>query len=242
MCCVGSSDVVSVVIPCLNEADRIEQAVKSALSQPTHAQVEVIVVDGQSTDKTVPLAKKHGIKVLSCKPSRSNQMNLGADHARGKLLLFLHADCSLPDRYVEAIQATRSRSSPKCRWGAFETIKLDVPGWQSSFLQATVRLRSGLLHFPYGDQAIFVEKDLFRSIGGFKQMPLLEDVDLVCRLRKLGPPALVRQPITTSARRWQRLGLFQTTLMNQGILLGWKLGISPQVLANWYHCTRREKD
>ncbi|KAK9867715.1 hypothetical protein WJX84_009981 [Apatococcus fuscideae] len=226
---------ISVIIPCLNEADHIDKALQSVLAQPSGAQPEVLVVDGQSQDATVALARAHGVKVLSSKPSRSRQMNVGAEAASCELLLFLHADCILPERYFEAIQTTRSLKRQRSSWGAFETIRLDAPGWQSSFLQATVRLRSRFLHLPYGDQAIFVERDLFRRVGSYKQMPLLEDVDLVCRLRKHGPPALVQKCITTSARRWQRLGLLQTTLLNQGVLLGWRLGVDVQVLAKWYH-------
>ncbi|EIE21367.1 hypothetical protein COCSUDRAFT_66848 [Coccomyxa subellipsoidea C-169] len=139
-------------------------------------------------------------------------------------------------RITRAFEQYSERTGKSGVWGCFSTIQLDKFGVRSALLQATVALRTRLLHMPYGDQAIFVRGHAFREIGGFKELPLLEDVDLVRRLRaRYGAPVIVPGAVMTSARRWDRLGFVTTTLLNQAILAAWAVGTPPDVLASWYY-------
>ncbi|CAL8463187.1 g2721 [Coccomyxa elongata] len=236
-----------VVIPCLNEEGQVANAVKSALQRGQTAlkSVSAVVVDGGSTDGTVKAAQRAGAEVLHSKRGRGPQMNCGAGGARDdQLLLFLHADSQLPVRYgasiSEAFERYSARMARHGQWGCFSTIQLDKPGLRSALLRATVSLRTRLLHLPYGDQAIFVRGQAFREIGGYKEVPLMEDVDLVRRLRtRFGAPVIVPGAVVTSSRRWDRLGFVRTTLLNQAIMAAWAMGTPPETLASWYYGARQ---
>lgn len=226
-----------------NEEAHIAQTVKSALPDCR----DVIVVDGGSTDATVRRARKAGARVVASAKGRARQMNAGAGTARGDVLLFLHADTTLPPGFGAMIRqrlqpcaAGAQQAAPL--WGAFCSIQ--AAGLQplaARLLRAGVELRTRLLHRPYGDQGIFVEAATFRSVGGYRsELHLLEDVDLVARLRRrAGPPALLPAALSTSGRRWLALGLLRTTLVNQAVLLGSALGVDARTLADWYEATGR---
>jgi len=234
---------LSVVIPALNEEATIEAAVSSALhSQPLENPAwvsEVLVVDGGSLDNTVSRAKLSGAKVLVALPGRASQMNVGWQQAKGGCILFLHADSRLPPDYRSMVQkaAEHSLKSSRCApvWGCFETINADAGSrLESAILKHTVRARTWLRHMPYGDQAIFVRADVLRQLGGFKEIPIMEDYELVTRLRKHGRPAIIPHAITTSGRRWRSVGFLQTTLINQAMVVAFHCGVPMKTLVQWY--------
>ncbi len=219
---------VSAIIPALNEAaclpallDRLRAA----------ASVETIVVDGGSRDGTPDIARARGAVVLSSAPGRGRQMNAGPAAATGSILLFLHADTVPPDGFDRI--ACRVLAVPGTACGVFR-LRVGAPSAAFRLLEGLVQVRSRLLGLPYGDQALFVRADIFRRAGGFPEIPILEDVALVRRLRRLGRVAVVPQAVVTSPRRWEALGIARTTLVNQGILVAGALGISPTRLAGWY--------
>ncbi len=222
---------LSIIIPTLDEAGFIAGTLASI---PKGAGLEVIVVDGGSRDDTPAIAQSLGALVLSSSPGRARQMNLGAATSKGDILLFLHADTRLPESFSELIR--RSFGMARVVAGAFR-LELAPPIKGSAFIERMANLRAEKLKLPYGDQAIFVSAKIFKELGGYNEIPLLEDVDLVRRLRKVGRLAVVPVPVVTSSRRWQKLGVWRTTWINQLILIGFFLGIPPRILARWYYRT-----
>jgi hypothetical protein len=218
---------ISVIVPAINEAQSIAQAMRSACAAPD---VEVIVVDGGSHDETPKIARAMGARVVSAPAGRARQMNVGAASARGSVLLFLHADTSLPvgfQAHVYDILAQPSASA-----GAFH-LRIAAPGRSFRWIERFVQFRSTVLQFPYGDQAIFVRAETFRQVGGFPDWPIMEDYELVRRLRRIGRIAIVPMPVTTSARRWLANGVWRTTLANQACIVARYLGVSLERLAGW---------
>jgi uncharacterized protein len=228
--------ILSVIIPALNEAAHISSTLNRI---PKSAEVEVILVDGASRDATRELAVSWGARVLSSTRGRARQMNKGADQAKGEFLLFLHADTLLPDRFLNYVVQTLSL--PGVSAGAFR-LKLDpiLPGLQ--LIEHLANWRAQTRQLPYGDQAIFIRTDRFRDIGGFTEMPFMEDVDLIRRLRRQGRIAIAPVPVITSSRRWLNSGVWKTTLKNQIALAGYWSGISPTRLARWYHKGRKSDE
>ena len=220
---------ISIIIPTLNEAEKLPLTFESILGELSG---EIIVVDGGSQDETIKIARKFDSKVIeSSVQNRAYQMNLGAEVATGEILLFLHADTRLPVGYAEKI--ITALSMPKTVAGAFA---LGIDGEQFSFrlIEKTVNWRSRFLGLPYGDQGIFLPTKLFREIGGFVNIPIMEDFNLIQRLKRRGDIHLIPDKVITSSRRWQKLGIYRTTLTNQCIVLGYYFGVSPEILAGWY--------
>ncbi len=225
---------ISVIIPTLNEAENIEAAIHSAHDED----VEVIVVDAGSSDSTAKKATAAGARVTESLNSRAFQQNRGAALALGRVLLFLHADTLLPHGYVGHI--FEAMMDPKTVGGAFR-FKTDL---DSSFMKATelmANIRSRYLKLPYGDQALFVRKSSFESLGGFPEVPIAEDFYFVRRLRSHGRLQIVPADAVTSARRWQTLGPLRTMLINWLIVIGCYLGVSHRVLASLYKVPRRDQ-
>jgi uncharacterized protein len=219
---------ISIIIPVLNEAAHIAATldiIQSAVN------IETIVVDGGSSDDTIAIAKAFPIDMVCANPGRALQMNAGAAIATGDILLFLHGDSLLPPRFETAIQALMTQ--PEVIAGAFE-LQIAAPDPGLRWVEKLVNWRSRHLQLPYGDQAIFLRAKTFHQLGGFPEQPIMEDFELVCRLQKLGRVAIVPAPVLTSARRWQKLGIGKTTLINQCIICAYRLGISPHRLAHWY--------
>ncbi|MBU4034571.1 MAG: TIGR04283 family arsenosugar biosynthesis glycosyltransferase [Proteobacteria bacterium] len=219
---------ISIIIPTLNEAACIGQTVAELVEQPG---VEVIVSDGGSSDQTVTLATVAGARVIQAPLGRGNQQNVGAQAAQGRVLLFLHADTRLPEGFVPEICETLDKQGIVA--GTFR-FGVDATGWRFRLLEQFTNWRASWFGLPYGDQGLFLAAARFQAMGGFREIPLLEDLDLVLRLRKKGRLALLTTPALTSSRRWQRLGFVRTTVVNQMILLGFFFGISPDRLARWY--------
>jgi uncharacterized protein len=222
------SRTVSVIIPTLNEAEHLPLTLKHAR---TNGPVEIIVADGGSRDETLRLAQSHAAVIVNNATGRARQMNEGAAVARGETLMFLHADTLLPAGYCEAVLAALRR--PDIVGGAFRfKIRDPFPGrW---LVENTTNLRSRLWRMPYGDQALFVRRWAFGKLGGFPDLPIMEDYEFVRRLRRLGKLALLEAPVLTSARRWQRLGFLRTTLINRLVILGYHCGVSPTKLVALY--------
>ncbi len=219
---------ISIVIPALNEAENLPCALETA---QTATNVEVVVVDGGSSDATTAVAADGGARVVASEPGRSHQQNQGAIAASGPILLFLHADTRLPAGFDQIVRQTLAQ--PGVVAGAFE-LRIDGAGPGLRWVEWGVNLRSRSLQLPYGDQAIFLTAAVFRRLGGFPDLPMMEDFELVRRLRRQGKVAIAPAAVVTSDRRWRRLGILRTTLANQAMVAGYLLGIDPHRLAQWY--------
>ncbi len=219
---------LSIIIPALNEAHNLPQTLANL---PAAAETEVIVVDGGSADQTVAVAKGLGVRVIGSAPGRSRQLNGGAAAAKGDIVLFLHADTRLPDRFDQAIRETLAQ--PGVVAGAFR-LAIDGPGWGLRWVEWGVNVRSRLLQMPYGDQGIFLRAEVFDKMEGFPDLPMMEDFELVRRLRQMGRVAIAPRAVVTSDRRWRTLGILRTTLANQAMIAGYLLGVDPKKLARWY--------
>ncbi len=228
---------ISIIIPTLNEALSIAQTLahlKTAHTVEGHT-VEIILVDGGSQDQTVAIAqtlKDLPIKILSTPPGRAHQMNQGARMATGDILLFLHADTQLPNRFDLLIR--QALADPKRLAGAFALqIDAKLPGLR--LVEWLANWRSRLLSMPYGDQGIFIRTEIFHQLGGFPEQPIMEDYELMWRLKQQGKPiTIIAAAALTSGRRWQRFGVVKTTVINQAIILAYRCGIPPQRLVQWY--------
>ena len=220
---------ISIIIPAINEANNIAKTIESI---GPGDKKEIIVVDGGSIDDTVSIAISLGARVITGTPPRSRQMNQGADQATGDVLVFLHADTRLPEKFENVI--FNSFKQPKMVAGAFE-LRMDshTPGLR--LIERLANWRSRYLKMPYGDQAIFLSTKLFHELGGFSDIPIMEDFELIRRLQKKGSIIILPVPVFTSARRWQNFGILKTTLINQLVIAAYVMGIAPEVIARWYN-------
>jgi len=219
---------LSIIIPVLNEAKNIIATLHSTACDDS---VERVVVDGGSGDDTVLLARHAGAKVVLSPPGRARQLNRGAAEARGEVFLFLHGDTRLPHEYARFVRETMTRVDIVA--GAFR-LAIDAPQRRFKWVAGAANLRSRFMQLPYGDQAIFLRADLFRELGGFPEVAVMEDFYLVQLLRRQGRIHLLDQQVLTSARRWLRLGVFRTTIINQVMVLGFLLGFPLDILAKFY--------
>jgi rSAM/selenodomain-associated transferase 2 len=219
---------VSVIVPALNESLRIARAINSAFSAGAH---EVIVVDGGSMDDTLQRAEQAGALVRSSPPGRAVQQNAGAALARGNVLLFLHADNWLGSETIQQIkQHCRSRTRVA---GAFRQ-SIDAVGMSYRVLERGNALRASWFGRPYGDQGIFVDRQLFVEVGCFAEVPLMEDLLIMQQIRHHVRPTLLAGPIHVDARRWQQGGIVRQTLRNWSLLGAHTFGCSPARLARFY--------
>jgi rSAM/selenodomain-associated transferase 2 len=223
---------ISIIIPTYNEASRIQATLKTCL--PT-AGIETIVVDGGSDDGTAEIAAALGTKVFSSQKGRGRQMNLAAQRASGEILLFLHADTHLPEGFAHKVAV--ALENPDIAGGAFR-LRIDGNALSFRLIELGVLLRSRILKAPYGDQALFVRSETFERLNGFKEMPILEDLDLVRRLRKMGRLTILDACVVTSARRWNEVGRLRTTLINQIVVFAYLVGRSPEHIAAFYRGER----
>jgi rSAM/selenodomain-associated transferase 2 len=227
---------LSVILPVLDEAAHVEAAVGHlcALSPSP----EIVVVDGGSTDGTPALARAAGADaVLAAPRGRARQMNAGAAAAAGEVLCFLHADVRLPAGAPRLIDA--ALADPAAPGGAFRTWHVPEGPWPRPLapLLHLADLRSRYARLPYGDQALFVRRAAFEAVGGFPDIPLMEDLAFSRRLRRLGPLARVPASVTVSARRFQQGPVRYTVLVNTFPVL-YYLGVPPAALARLYHHVR----
>jgi len=224
---------ISVVVPVWNEGAGLTATLARLASRDDLA--EIIVVDGGSDDgSTVALPADPRLKLINASRGRALQMNAGAAVASGDVFLFLHADTRLPPEAVRDITETLARGK---RWGRLD-VRLDAPQLPFRVIETAMNLRSRLTGIATGDQAIFVTRELFESVGGYAPLPLMEDVDLSRRLKKLARPACLRGRVTTSARRWQQHGILRTVLRMWALRLAFFLGADPARLARRYPVAR----
>jgi len=228
---------VALVVPVLNEAALLHELLPrlSRLAQDA----ELVVVDGGSTDGSYEAVSTHaatsGYRVLRSPRGRAQQMNAGARATKAPTLLFLHADTDLPD---DAIASVERAATGSFVGGSFK-LRLMTQDPRLKLAQAIINLRSRLMPSATGDQAIFVCRDAFERIGGFLEIALCEDLDLISRLRTLGRLALIDGYAETSARRWQEGGVNRTIVLMWLLRVGCHVGIDPQTLKRWYTDARR---
>ncbi len=217
---------LSIIIPTLNEGGRLA-ATLGALPEG----VEVVVADGGSRDATQAIAREHNALLVISGPGRARQMNNGARAAGGEMLLFLHADTLLPEDFQGEVEDCLGRDGAVA--GAF---RLQLVGEKKGLglIAWGANLRSRILQRPYGDQALFMGRKVFFEVGGFPDVALMEDYMLVSALRQRGGVVLSEKSVQSSGRRWQSQGLIRTTLVNQLVVGGFLLGLSPDFLAQIY--------
>lgn len=224
------------MIPALDEAGRIQPAIRSALAAPG---VDVLVVDGGSRDATREAAREAGARVMGSKPGRARQLQVGVEATASDAIVLLHADTRLPAGWVEAVRGALSEPSVVGGAFAFEFDAGSAPlGWPTrallGFVAWGVRLRLRFLKLPYGDQALFARRDVLEEIGGVPQVPILEDLDLVKALQARGELSLLGEAVTTSPRRYLARGVLRTMLRNWAALAAWRLRVPRDSLARWY--------
>jgi rSAM/selenodomain-associated transferase 2 len=222
---------LTIVMPCLDEGAGIA-AVLAALQPYRAAGHEVIVVDGGSRDGTPEAARPLVDRVLVASRGRAVQMNAGAAAASGDVLLFLHADTRLPsaaDRLI--LDGLRGRGRP---WGRFD-VRLSGPAPMLRVVERLMNIRSRLSGIATGDQAIFVTRQAFEAVGRYPEIPLMEDIALSKRLKRIGRPLCLRERVVTSSRRWEQAGVWRTILFMWRLRLAYFLGADPSALARRYY-------
>ena len=220
---------ISIIMPALDEAPQIAERLKSLQAMRAKG-VELIVVDGGSVDGTAAVAAPLADRVLAAPRGRATQMNAGAAASRGRVLLFLHADTTLPETAVQAVLAAVDAGAS---WGRFD-VRI---GGQHPLLRIIERMmnwRSRVTGIATGDQAIFVRREVFASVGSYADLPLMEDIALSTVLRRLAPPACLRETVVTSGRRWEQHGVLRTMLLMWWLRAAFFLGADPERLALRY--------
>lgn len=220
---------ISIIIPVLNEEinlSRISGHLQS-IRQQGH---EIIIVDGGSVDNTLAISYEVTDKVIVSKAGRALQMNSGASVASGDVLLFLHADTLLPTNAVQIISDSFQR---KNYWGRFD-VRLSSSKYVYRLIERLMNLRSCLTSIATGDQAIFVEKNLFNRVGSYPEIALMEDVEISRQLKKISKPVCLKQKVITSSRRWETNGIVATVLLMWKLRLYYFFGVSPEKLSQLY--------
>lgn len=224
---------LSLILPVLDEATTLE-ATLAALAPLCQRGVEVIVVDGGSRDASPALAEPHCSRVLHAPAGRARQMNHGAAAARGAILLFLHADTRLPEG--ADVLVTDALATGRC-WGRFN-IRLEGRSRLLPVIARAMNLRSRLTGIATGDQALFMTREAFDAVGGFPDQPLMEDIEMSRRLKRLSPPACLRQRVTSSGRRWDSEGPWRTLWRMWRLRWRYWRGAAPETLAREYRHVR----
>jgi rSAM/selenodomain-associated transferase 2 len=216
---------VSVVIPALEEAERIGATIDAAFAAGA---AEVIVVDGGSTDATVAIAEARGAHVLTGDRVRARQLNRGAEIARHVVVLFLHADTLLPHGAADAVERALDAGFV---FGGFRVAFAEPRLRHVAFM---INLRTRMTRAPWGDQAQFAHRETFLRAGGYADLPIMEDYELARRMKREGRVALLPLTVITSGRRFIRKGVLRTTALNWLIIASFHSGVSPTRLARWY--------
>jgi len=221
---------LAIVIPVLNEGERLRAALHEL--QPFRQRgARVVVVDGGSSDDTLLIAQDHADLALVAPRGRAAQMNAGAAACPAQMLLFLHADTRLP---ADADALVQRATHATHGWGRFD-VRIDSPALLLRFVSGAMNLRSRWTGIATGDQAMFVRHDLFSAVGGFADIPLMEDIALSKALKKKhGPPACLAERVSTSARRWEQHGVWRTIWLMWRLRAAYFLGADPARLAVAY--------
>ena len=222
----------SFIIPVWNEGTIITRTIEHIWCLYAPGGAEIIIVDGDPEGKTIDVAPHMGVKTAISEKGRGTQMNLGAALAAGEILVFLHADTTLPPDALELIEAAMRDTS--CTAGAFD-LAIDSERPVFRLIEKAASLRSRVTRIPYGDQAIFMRRIDFRDLGGFKNIPIMEDVEIMRRIKKRGGNiCIIDRAVRTSSRRWEREGIIYTTLRNWLLLTLYLSGVKPEKLVRFY--------
>ncbi len=222
------------MVPVLDDADQLARLLAT---QSRHPFVEMLVVDGGYDARLDHLAgPRPDVRVIRAPRGRASQMNAGAACALGDWLLFLHADCRLPPGWVEALLAAPAEAT-----GGWFRFALDSRAWQARVIERGVAWRVRWLRLPYGDQGLFVRREVFIRLGGYPLQPLMEDVAFAHRLVREGPVWELDLALVTSARRWERDGWWRRSARNLVLVTFYALGVAPDWLARAYEGARRTR-
>lgn len=229
---VNMADKFSIIIPVFGEGDIINGAIAAINSLAQLESLEIIVVDGNPNKSTIKEIKNAEIIKINCSKGRGNQLNCGAAKATGEILVFLHADTRLPVSALEQI-STALRDN-RCVGGAFN-LGIDADSFAFRMIEKMASWRSRLTRIPYGDQAIFIRADYFLLLGGFRDIPIMEDVELMQRIKKRkGKIKIISERVLTSPRRWETEGIVFCTLRNWLLIFLFLLGVKPAKLSRFY--------
>jgi rSAM/selenodomain-associated transferase 2 len=224
--------MISIIIPVLKEAHTIVTTLK-ALQTWRERGHQIIVVDGESQDDIAKLAQPLADKILITSPGRARQMNTGAEHAQGEVLLFLHADTQLPTHADRIIMDGLKTS--QLQWGHFD-VRLSGNHFVLRLVETLMNFRSRLTSIATGDQCIFVKRSLFKQLGEYPDIPLMEDIALCKRLKKFAAkPLNLSHRVVTSSRRWEQKGVWRTIFLMWRLRLAYALGEDPKILAERYY-------
>jgi rSAM/selenodomain-associated transferase 2 len=227
-----SNPAISIIIPVLREQTHIHTALHALNQQIGIDRCQVIVVDGDTEGSTLKAIDDQPILALTSERGRGRQMNTGAQAACAPILLFLHADTRLPPHALDRIQATLT--NPTYVGGAFD-LSIDTERLFLKYITWRANLRSRTNRIPYGDQAIFIRKRYFQELTGFRDIPIMEDLDFMYRIKRHGGKIhILKDRVITSPRRWETEGALFTTLRNQLLVMLYYLGINPRILAKLY--------
>ena len=224
-----ASHELSVVIPVLNDTEALQRLLEAI---PRDPQLDVVVVNGGAPDDRLSaICQRMDVRLMTSAAGRARQMNVGASASKGRWIVFLHADTQLPPGWIDEIR--RADAIPSVVGGSFR-FRLDSRAWQARLIEHAVEWRVRWLDLAYGDEALFVRRDVFEAMNGYREWPLMEDVDFVRRLRQVGKLYHSAQPAFTSARRWERDGWWQRSAKNVLLQVLFFAGVSPVRLADWY--------
>ena len=231
---IKANPSLAIVIPVFNEAKVLPKALKSLAELSMDSPDSIIFVDGGSTDQSRELIHEHGFECLQCESGRAKQMNFGTETTESDIILYLHVDTSISSSNISSIKKSYNYG--------FLSGRFDITFTNSSItyriISFFINVRSRFSKISTGDQAIFIRRDIFEKIGGFPDIPLMEDITISNKLKRLGKVACLKDTVTTSSRRWEKNGVIHTiTLMWKIRLLYW-LGIDPEKLAAMYRNTR----
>ena len=219
----------SIIIPTLNEAAALPHSLKDLLATIEYlSQVEILVCDGGSVDDTQNQAQQFPVIVLNTPAGRALQMNAGAKQAMGDWLLFLHADTRLPRNWMQLIEQCDGE------WGRFD-IHLSGRHWLFRIIEKAMNLRSRKTSIATGDQVLFFKRDFFNKLGGFPEIPLMEDIAISKNARNYALPECIPQQVVSSSRRWEKNGIIRTVLLMWLLRLAFWLGIKPDTLHRLYY-------
>lgn len=221
----------SIIIPVLNEAETINRQIQHLHALNGNGTCEIIIVDGAPEQDTIQALEHRNVPAIASPRGRAVQMNAGAAHARGDVLIFLHADTELPQDAFEKIdQVIHTR----CVAGAFD-LGIKSRARTLKVIEFGANLRTHITGIPYGDQAIFIKRHYFEEIGGYKEIPLMEDVEIMQRIRRTGGEiCILPQRVKTSPRRWETEGALYCTLRNWLLAILFALRVPPEKLSRFF--------
>jgi rSAM/selenodomain-associated transferase 2 len=223
---------LSLIIPVWGEAESISESIRHLRELDADGTAEIIVVDGDPEGRTISMITAEGVRTMVAEKGRARQMNRGAEIATGDVLLFLHADTLLPLNAFALIRGAMNDN--RFVGGAFD-LGFNTKRTIFRVTELYVFLRTRLTKIPFGDQAIFIRRDYFERIGGYRDIPIMEEVELMKRIRKrAGAICIIPAKVRTSVRRYEREGVLFCTLRNWLLQVSYALGISPERLVKWY--------